>query len=74
MSSGEAYLQACAFVGYLFVGKERDYRPGICKLVELAHEAKAKSDSFAACFPGVDVNALDAEFRAWCKELKISDK
>jgi hypothetical protein len=74
MSSGEAYLQAHGFVAYLFEGKERAYRAGICKLVELSHEAKAKSDSFAACFPGVDLNALDAEFRAWCKELKITDK
>jgi len=69
-----AYHQGDGFVAYLLEGKEHAYRQGACKLIELAHESKVSAASFAACFPGVDVNALDAEFRAWCKGLKISDQ
>ena len=69
-----AYHQGNGFVAYLLEGKEHAYRQGACKLIELVHESKVSAASFAACFPGVDVSALDAEFRAWCKGLKITDK
>ncbi len=69
MGSVDAYHQACALANYLLEAKDRDFRARFCRLVVQEHQFKAGAGSFAAAFPGVDVAALDADFKAWCKAL-----
>jgi len=71
MADARNYHVACVLAAFLLEAKERAYRTRFCKLIDLEHQYHADSDAFAACFPGVDVAALDADFRAWCKEQPI---
>src|SRR5262249_17301282 len=60
MNDARNYHVACVLAAFLLEGKERAYRTRFCRLLDLQHQYRAKDDSFAACFPGVDVAALDA--------------
>jgi hypothetical protein len=74
MASARLYHVARVLASYLLEGKDRAYRAEFCRLIDAAHEGRADDRSFAAFFPDVDVAALDAEFRAYCKALKLDDK
>jgi hypothetical protein len=56
---------------FLLEGKDRAYRTSFVKLLETVHQAREDDGTVAACFEGVDVAALDAEFRAFCREIKL---
>jgi hypothetical protein len=71
MADARNYHVACVLAAFLLEAKERSYRTRFLKLLDLQHQYRAGQDAFAACFPGVDVAALDADFRAWCKEQPI---
>ena len=71
MADARNYHVAGVLAAFLFEAKERTYRTRFLKLLDLQHQYRAGQNAFAACFPGVDVAALDADFRAWCKEQPI---
>jgi hypothetical protein len=71
MASARLYHVARVLADYLLEGKDRAYRSDFCRLIEVVHEVRADDRSFATCFPGVDVGALDGEFRAYCKAMKL---
>lgn len=68
------YHIAATLAWYLLEGKDRAYRPAFVKLLEVAHQSKADENTFATCFEGVDVAALDAEFRAFCRGIQLDEK
>jgi hypothetical protein len=74
MATVEDYHLACGFAAFLLDGKDRKYRDDYCRLAELVHQVKANADSFATCFKGVDLKALQAEFQTFCSELKFDAK
>ena len=59
---------------HLLEGKERAYRPAFMTLVETVHQVREQSNSFAEAFEGVDLDALDAEFREFCRALEIDSE
>jgi hypothetical protein len=73
MNNVNNYHMACALAAYLLEGKDRAYRPAMCNLATLVHQAREKSDSFESCFKGTDIDALDAEFKAFCRDIKVDD-
>ena len=70
----ENYHMAATLACYLLEGKDRAYRAQFLKLLETVHQCRADDTTFASCFEGVDVKALDAEFRAFCKDIKLDPK
>jgi hypothetical protein len=70
----ENYHAAATLACYLLEGKERAYRSQFVKLLETVHQAHEDSGTFAACFEGVDVKALDAEYRAFCSAIVLDAK
>jgi hypothetical protein len=70
----ENYHIAATLAAYLLEGKDRAYRAEFVKLLETVHQCRADAGSFAACFEGVDLKALDAEFRAYCKSVPLDAK
>jgi len=74
MNTVDNYHIACVLASNLLEGKERAYRSAFCDLAEQVHQARERADSFATCFKGVDLNVLDTEFRAYCKEIKVDTK
>jgi hypothetical protein len=65
------YHIAAALTGFLFEGKDREYRQRYVDLVEAVHSEKAGPASLAACFPGDSLTTIDAEFRDWCRKLDV---
>ncbi len=76
-TSGEQFLTvqnyhvAAALTGYLLEGKDREYRQPFIDLMEAVHRGTATAASLDACFPGDSLTTIDAEFRAWCKQLVV---
>jgi hypothetical protein len=70
----ENYRVAATLALYLLEGKDRAYRGRFLKLLETVHQAKEDKGTFAACFEGVDVKALDAEFRAYVRTIPVDAK
>jgi hypothetical protein len=65
---------AAGLAYFLLEGKDRAYRAEFCKLAETVHQVKEGADSFAACFKGVDLKALQSEFQTFCTDLKFDEK
>jgi hypothetical protein len=59
---------------FLLEGRDREYRADFCALASIVHQTRATADSFAACFKGVDLAALDKQFKAFCREIKLDEK
>lgn len=74
MATVEDYYLASGFAAFLLEGQDRKYRDEYCRLAEVVHQVKANGDSFATCFKGVDLKALQNEFQTWCSELKFDAK
>ena len=70
-ATAQNYHVAATLAWYLLEGKDRAYRPAFVKLLETLHQAKGDAGTFAACFEGVDVATLDAEFRAFCRGIQL---
>jgi len=68
--TSDNYHIGAVLAGFLLEGKERAYRQSFVKLLETVHQGRADEGTFAACFEGVDLAALDAEFRAYCRGIQ----
>jgi hypothetical protein len=74
MATVDDYHLAAGLASFLLEGKDRAYRAEFCKLVEIVHQVRESPDSFATCFKGVDLKALESEFHTYCAELKFDGK
>lgn len=70
----ENYHIAAGLALFLLEGKDRAYRQAYVKLLETVHQARENSGTFAACFEGIDLVVLDAEFRAFVKTIALETK
>jgi hypothetical protein len=59
---------------FLLEGRDREYREDFCALASIVHQSHETADSFAACFKGVDLAALDRQFKTCCREIKLDEK
>lgn len=66
-----SYMVATTLARFLLVGADRKYRKSAIDLFRAVHSPGKKDGLFEKCFPGVKVDALDAEFRAFVREMQI---
>ena len=69
--TSDNYHIGAVLAAFLLEGKDRAYRQSFVKLLEAVHQSRADESTFAACFEGVDVAALDAEFREFCRGIEL---
>jgi len=64
---------AAALCWYLLEGKQRKYRAGFLRFLQLVHQNRDEGDSFERCVK-VDVGILDNEFRAFCRDIQVDER
>jgi hypothetical protein len=69
--TAQNYHIAAALVGFLLEEKDREYRPRFVDLAEAVDQGRADGTTFAKLFEGVDMDALDKEFRAFLRAVSV---
>ncbi len=68
-------LENCHLAGtlayFLLEGENGKYRDGFIKLCETVHKIHDAPDSFGTCFKGVDLAAMQREFRTFVNKIQI---
>jgi hypothetical protein len=67
----ENYHVAATFTYFLIEGEGGKYRHSYIKLLEQVHKVKDTADLWDKCFPNVDPAAMDTEFAAFIKAIKL---
>ena len=69
--TAENYHIAATLMAFLLEEKDRELRPRVIDLAEAVHSYHADAAAQARCFEGLDMDALDKEFRAYVAALVI---
>lgn len=72
--AAENWRIAATLGWYLLEGNGRSRRAGFVKYLETIHQDRDESDSLAACIKGLNLATIDAEFRAFCRSLRVDEK
>jgi hypothetical protein len=67
------YHYAATLAYFLLEGQGGKYRERFLKLLAQVHKAKDTADAFEKAFPGVDLDALHAEWVRFVREIELDD-
>lgn len=67
------YHIAATLAYFLLEGEGGKYRASFVKLLERVHRVHDTADAFARCFPGVDLEAMQAEWLRFVGEIDLDD-
>ncbi len=65
------YHYAATLAYFLLEGQGGKYRERFIKLLSVVHKTKDEANSFATAFPGVDLDALHAEWMTFVRKIKL---